>query len=41
MKLKEDPVKVDPLGARRAMKELKFRRMLEAGNFKDLRAMAG
>lgn len=41
MKLKADPVDRDPMGARKLMKGLKFRRLLEAGNFTDLKGLAG
>lgn len=40
MKLKADACKTDPMGARRVMKGLKFRRLLEAGNFRDLMRLA-
>lgn len=41
MKLKADSAKPEPMKARKVMKALKFRRLLEAGNFSDLKALAG
>jgi DNA polymerase-1 len=40
MKLVAHPVNRDPMGARRVMSELKFRRLLEAGKFHDLKSLA-
>jgi DNA polymerase-1 len=41
MPLKPHPADRDPMAARKLMAQLKFKRLLEAGQFNDLKALAG
>lgn len=41
MPMKPQPPEADPMAARKMMAQLKFKRLLEAGQFNDLKALAG